>query len=357
MLRVTICTFILAILFLNLSCWDYQNHPLEPPKHPHFQLTGQACDTNTHEPLSNIQISVQAVSLTYESKILNASAVTDNEGYFCFPALTPGNYVLSANRLGHQVTEKLVTIENDDEVVQIALPKPLMTVNEIYSILPQRHHFLGFCWKFSDTFAAVDLYRVGTFEELRIWEGNLHHSFNVKGPVDSSYANPPFYALTYLDQYWTCYYHKIYSIGTATGKVETTTTLPYTVTDLTTDGNHLWAATRENKIIKFGKFPAIILGIYDTPCQHLAGIAWDGKNLWVSDFQEHLIHQLDHNFQILRTFRLFYRNEWYKSFLIKSIKYLAFDSHGNLWIGDQYYLFKFNVQQTDPFSVSEDMVE
>jgi len=224
------------------------------------------------------------------------------------------------------------------KIINLAIPKPL-TTGKNYTRSPDVTvpEFHGFCWKFANVFSGVSRWNSRT----RIFEENFTDGFSVIGAKSFPDENPRFYGLTFLHGYWTCDSTKIISVSPSTGQIEGTSELAYELADLTTDGNNLWAATRGNKILQFGKHPSMLYQEHTILCSELGGIAWDGSRIWTSDIEENLVYRLNNKMEIIATYRLVFIDEFKRSQIIKSISYLTFDFNGYLWAGDGKMLYKF----------------
>jgi len=341
---------LLVLLLLTIfDCWKKQDHEIAAPKIPVYTITGKALDMDSADPLVNVIVSITAVDLMYDTDFVSAVDTTDNMGHFSFEGISPGTYFLIAYRQSFPVVEENIVVEHADKNLDLALPKYLLA-RRCFSP-PYYPHFTGIFWKSADVLAGVTIWqehgddpRVST-----IIQGNFTDGFHRLGANRYTLSNPLFYALAYSGRYWTTDgnspYTTVYSIDNAKGNVEGATRTKFTIRDLTSDKQNIWASTDLRKIVKFGNHPSIVEEMVDVPAEQPYGIAWSGTNMWLYDFGSGLLLDLKENYAIRNSYRVFGWDEINKRlFPIYSIKYLAFDYAGNLWGCDDACVYEFLVK-------------
>lgn len=332
-------------LIIFLSCLKHQEHEVLAPEIPHYRLTGQITDVDTHLPLSGIEVTIQALLLLHKSDFSSSSTITDNLGRYEISYVIPGNYFIEANRDGYFVFKDRLSMYYSDKRIDLTIPKPYVT--SLSFNYPDVLNFKGFCWKYANVFAGVSENWDTHEQEVRIYEGYPGKNFKLLGDKKLRIANPPLYSLVFFQNYWSCFFDsleskaKIVSLDSK-GGVMGKTTIAFDLSDLTTDGTHLWASTRNGRILKFGQHPSVLQEIYETPGTELGGIGWDGQNLWVADIKNTLIYKLDENIKVKQTFKPLFQNELTKQVdVVRSISFFSYDSRGNLWVGQGGKLIVF----------------
>ncbi|MBN1351554.1 carboxypeptidase regulatory-like domain-containing protein [candidate division KSB1 bacterium] len=331
----------MASLLVTFTCWKRQQHDILAPETPRYQLSGTVCDIDSDEALASTELELEALRLLYDSAFSDTVVVTDSLGRFSFLSLVPGEYRIRIKRSNYVVFDKTVLLFNSDRTMKLVLPKPLITKRDYHRSDANVPQFEGFCWRFANLFAGVSWFGE---TRRRVFLGNFASGFSAIGQNSFPYENPKFYGLTYLNVYWTCDSTRMHSLSPSTGKIEGTTPVAYELSDLTTDGTHLWASTRSNIILQFGQHPSLFRGKFLVPAEKLGGIAWDGRHLWISDFLDNLIFHLDDGMKIITTYKPIYVDEFNREQPVKNIAYLAFDFNGNLWAGDGKLIYEFGYE-------------
>lgn len=341
--------FVLASALLLMHCWQKQKHEITAPVVPTYTLTGQAKDLDTEEPLKDIIVSLETVNLIYDTEMISAKDTTDDQGQFGFEGISPGSYLLTGYRSSFPVVSEQMVMEHGDKVFNLALPKYLFA-SRSYSP-PEFPHFKGICWKTANVLAGVTTIRrfSDDMPVNTIVQGTFRDGFKQFGSSRYTLSNPKFYALAYSGRYLTTDGNSprttIYSIDNAKGNIEGKTVTAFTIHDLTSDGQNIWASTDLRKIVKFGNHPSVIIEKVDVPAEQPYGIAWSGTNMWIFDFGSGLLLDLDEHYQVRTSYRAFGWDETNKAiYPISSLKYLAFDFAGNLWGNDDERVYEFRVK-------------
>jgi len=332
---------LIMLSLYSMKCQEAQILDAKGPQIPVYSLSGIIRDIDSDERLPELILKLEPVNLLYQSTYTVAFDTTNNQGYFYFPMLVPGNYLLKIDRNHHTVCEYKVYLTRSHKTVKIAVAKPLVTFDEKYAYFPEQPHFSGFYWKYSGTLIGITDWEENFKTNARIYEGNFVKGFKPVGKEPIILHNNSITGLAYLDNYWTCRAKKIYSISPKTGQIETSTSIPHTILDLTVAETYIWASTQERKILKFNRFPSQLVQVYRPGIVEMGGIAWDGKNIWISDLANFHLIQFDHHLNKKRTYKLFYVDPWYQSHLIEALNYISFDYEGHLWIGNENALFEF----------------
>jgi len=332
--------YLFGICLLFVSCWERQRHDITAPEIPHYQLTGQVLDRDSHRILSKIEVRIQVRGALFQTDFSTATDTTDSLGKFSFPSLVPGLYNVLGMRERHPVGLEQILIMDADREIKLLLPKPIDAVRVIHLSKTEPNAFRGFCWKYSGTLAGVGYWGAGKFSENRVFEGHFETVFEVLGRKNVTPINPDFYGLTYLDRYWTCDSTNLLSISSITGKAESTIPVPFELIDLTNDGKNIWGSMIHNRLLKFDLYA---MEVFHLPTTALEGIAWDGQYLWVADAELQLLFQLDADLQIRQTLSPFFIDLFFTPIPLESFRYLSFDADGHLWLGNEALLYEFAV--------------
>jgi hypothetical protein len=294
-------------------------------------------------------VSITAVNLVYNSDFVSATDTTDNAGNYSFDGISPGTYSLVAYRQSFPVVEEKLVVEHADKNFDLALPKYLLA-RKSYSP-PEYPHFTGIFWKDANILAGVSVWQEHSDDPRvhTIIQGNFADGFHRLGSNRYTLSNPAFYALAYSGRYWTTDgsspYTTIYSIDNARGNVEGATRTKFTIRDLTSDRHNIWASTDLRKIVKFGNHPSIVEEMIEVPAEQPYGIAWSGTNMWLYDVGPGLLLDLNEDYTIRNSYRLFGWDEIRQCiFKIDEVNYLAFDASGKLWANDDACVYEFVVK-------------
>lgn len=337
-------TFLVILALFTLNCWKKQHHEISAPETPVYTLSGFFVDKDTGDTMKDVIVKLVAVQLLYDYDFTEASDTSKADGSFLFEKITPGMYSIQAFRDMFPVIDQNLVMQHEDKYVEIALPKYILARQTFAP--PDYPWFSGICWKTPSEMAGSG-YAGDKYSARRaILVGNYENGFREVGQARYTKNNPrfSFYALAYLGTFWTTDGNSaILSINSSKGNVSGTVTTSFTIRDLTSDQNNLWATTSLGKIVKFGNHPSIVEHVYDISAQQPYGIAWSGSNMWIYDLEQNLLQKLDANFHVIKSFRPFaWDDENKRYFMLDGIKYLAFDFSGHLWANDAESVYKFD---------------
>lgn len=80
----------------------------QAPSEKRSSISGQVTDSTTHEPIASVKVQLEDSA---------SAALTDSDGRYMIPDVPPGNYVLSARRVGYRKTTRVVSISDSESVV------------------------------------------------------------------------------------------------------------------------------------------------------------------------------------------------------------------------------------------------
>jgi hypothetical protein len=155
-------------------------------------------------------------------------------------------------------------------------------------------------------------------------------------------------ALTFLGRFWCSgtgtMSNVLYSIDPARGIIEGQTTTIFNIRDLSSNGFNLFATNELGKIVKFGNHPSIVETILDIPIIQPYGLACEGDNFLVSDYQTNFIYRLDASQKIKAVYRPFTFWEGQGIIPVNNLLYLTFDPLGYIYANDGNYVYKYKVE-------------
>ena len=338
----------MGVIILFTSCWNKQKHEVLEPEIPRFDITGFVMDVDSGEPLQNAVLALEVITLFHETEFEIVSDTTDSIGSYSFKAIVPGRYNISVVRDTHYVVVADEIVQQyEHRTLDFKLPKVLRAAG-FYSI-PTYPAFQGIHWKYPSTCAGVIVWRPddnfdSRFSAMRVEEGNFRTGFNVVGTKKYNPENPDFHGLTFLSNYWTISVDEpgyVYEVNPGDSRVMGKIKTSWEMSDLTTDGSHLWAATSSGKILKFGKHPTLFLQEFQRTDEHLSGIAWDGENIWTYAPDENLLMKRDAAMNTIETYRPVVIDNTFKQVDNAELNYLCFDHYGCLWAATSQGSYKF----------------
>ncbi|MBN1349772.1 carboxypeptidase regulatory-like domain-containing protein [candidate division KSB1 bacterium] len=326
--------FILVVSLIFGGCWKKQTHEVEEPETPRYDIKGLITDMDSADPVKNIVVDLEVITLFHETEFVPLSDTTDTSGVYLFKDIVPGRYTLSIQRGGYVVEEKEIVQQYEPRTLDFEVAKPL--VSQTFYPVPSYFAFLGIHWKYVDKLAGATYWRPHTDNRflLRIAEGSFKQGFEVMGQTRYWPENPDFHGLTFIRNYWAASVQSpnyMYEITPGDSKVISQTAISWELSDLTTDGSHIWAAARNGKIIQFGQHPSVVAKVYELTDEHFGGIAWDGKNIWTSNPNKNLIMKRGADMSILETYRPIVTDDFRQPIEGAEMDYLCFDHNGYLW--------------------------
>jgi hypothetical protein len=333
-----------------MSCWNKQHHDVTAPETPVYALTGFVTDRDNRQPMKSVIVQLTAQTLLYDYDFTEATDTTDANGNYAFQKITPGTYQITAYRQSYPVVQETLVMEHKEKQFEMALPKYLVARRRFAP--PGFPSFTGIYWLSPEILAGTAAWKRHSDDPLlnSILKGNFDDGFDRLGSDTQVRENPAFFALTYLERYWTTNGQSpnttVYSIDPSKGTVEGGTLTAYALRDLTSDKTNLWASADPGKIIKFGVHPSIVEKVYDVEAQQPYGIAWSGTNMWIYDYTENLILMLDEALQVTTSYRPFgWDEENIRFYQLSDLRYLAFDPSGALWASDSISVYEFKLSE------------
>ncbi|MBN1349775.1 carboxypeptidase regulatory-like domain-containing protein [candidate division KSB1 bacterium] len=238
---------LLILNFTTFFCWKKQSHDILPPEIPHYDLTGIMTDIDSEAPLPGIQVILEKVTLFHSVDFDTASGVTDSSGAYVLKNITPGRYIFIAKRDGLIVYKQAIVQAYEPKIIDLELPKPLLCKR--YYNAGIYKPWLGIHWKYLQKCVAAINWcenpNVDTSHSVaRLEEGNFQQGFTVLGARRYNPENPRFHALTFLRNYWAASTKppfKLYEINPGTSRLISAKSVAWQISDLTTDGETLWA--------------------------------------------------------------------------------------------------------------------
>jgi hypothetical protein len=330
--------FVLCI-FLISGCWKKQSHEITAPKTPAYALDGLILDISTDEPLADIVVDIHAVTLVYDVKFEGARDTTLSDGTFHFDKITPGQYTVAYLRNSLIVVNQDVVMEHKDKQCQVSLPVPLIARN--YYGPPDWPALNGVCTREAGVVAGIGQWNM-------IWTSNLVDDFEMVGKINYANKNPEMSALTFSGRFWCTgsgdMSNMIYSIDPARGDIDGQTATPYVLRDISSTRSNLYATTNLGKLIQFGNHPSIVVAELNIPVIQPYGLACDGADFWISDFQTNFIYRIDSALKIEQVVRPF--NYWEGKGVepVDGILYLTYDPSGFLYASDGNYIYKYKIE-------------
>jgi len=349
-LKRSIVLLLLILLFVN--CWKEQEHEISAPEIPNYTLSGYTYDIDSHDIITNSEVTLVAVDLVYDdAEFVSASDTTDSTGYYNFSNITPGTYSLNVKTGRFRVLSEEIVVDHEDKIKDLKLPKVLIA-DKVYKPAgsngnreyPRLH---GIHWKDYGTLCGVWLWKDygDDAPRWRVVAGFFGSEFSIIGERSFRDENPEFWGITYSTNYWVCggsgFNNKIYIIYPGDGRVSGSIDVPYKMLDLTSDGTNIWGVSANGKAIKFGVHASVVENVYDVENEHPSGIAWDGSNIWTNDASVGYIYQHTNDFGVQTTYIPYLDSGFGNYNVINGIKYLTFDHGGNLWASDEYTVYKF----------------
>ena len=338
-----------CLLVLVVGCWDKQSHEVLAPEIPHYDLTGHVSDIDSHDVLQHVIVTIEPVKIFHPVEFMAISDTTDSTGAFFFPdIIIPGNYMVVSRRNDVICDKYEFTQAYVPEILDLRVPKPLLCEASYW--FPNYPAYYGICWKNVYKCASVIDWIVNpgapTVEAYpRIGEGTPGDGFNVMGAKRLDPENPGFHGLTILRNYWAASLEKpfdLYEINPGNSKIIRKVKCGIALTDLTTDGSHIWASAGNGMIYKFGGEPPELVQIFGPVGRRLRGIAWRDSSVWTSDADDNLLTKRDENMQVVATYRTVVLDYWYQYIDDIVLSYICFDESDRLWgvCGESIYQFE-----------------
>lgn len=329
-------------IILLTSCWQKQKHSITAPKVPVYKLYGIITDIDSKQELPNLEVTIQPKpgDLLFDWTPPNPMVHSDAKGYYEL-AVCPGNYTIFLKRNNCIVFQKKITLNFADRKLDIQVPKVLIT-----SVARQFKGIGGICVKDAQTLSLAGKWETDNNLRNRIFEGGFNTQFETLGKKPFSPENPDFHGLAYaggkyLSFTGTIAKPKIVQINAKTGRIEREETVPHRLSDITFDGENLWATATNSKIYQFNGLSATVLNEYESPGNYPTGVAWDGYNICSFDSSFHYLFIHDKNLKIRQTFGLFCYTNKNEIVPLEAISFLAADGEGHIYAAEKGWIYSF----------------
>lgn len=341
---------LLILVLVNVSCLKRQNHDISAPEIPYFDITGTIQDADTEENLAGVIVKINVVQLFHEVEFESATDTTDSLGNYLFKAITPGRFKCQVYRDGFMVNEEDLLLQYEPKTFDVSSPKPLAT-STFYSRTDYGAS-KGIHWRFIDQMSRSVIWKKDQHSDTkesyqRIDEGNFTSGFSIKGKKQFVSENPFFHSLAFLEYFWAisdANPSKLIAINSGDGQAITEYSISYSVEDLTSNDQYIFASSGNGHILKFDGHPGKLLQDFQLNDEKFSGIAWGRKALWVAESSKNLLTERDESMNRVSTYRLFYIDTRQNRIVLDDLEYLSFDFYGNLWLANSagYYFFEFD---------------
>jgi hypothetical protein len=341
---------ILLLVCLFISCLERQDHEVTAPETPKYDISGLVQDYDSNTGLNAAIVKLDVIQVFHASEITTATDTTDSTGKYLFPKMVPGRYTISAFRESYLVLEEELVLQYEPKTYDLRLPKPL--VSTVLNTITEYGKSEGIYWKYVDNLARVVFWKSdpnadtpGNFQ--RIDEGNFTKGFSALGQKKFAKENALFHGLTFLVYYWTIANSgapTVFSVNPGNSQISGSYSVPYELTDLTTDGKYLFGATASGHILKFDGNPQILVNDYFLADEKFGGLAWFNQALWTGEVNQNLVIKRKEDLSRDITYRPIYIDPRKKQHIVTPLTFLTFDYYGNLWIANNSGYYKFEIK-------------
>ena len=311
-----VCFFALCCL----SCWDKQRRDLLQPTVPNYILSGYTVDRdNPTTVLPHTPITLIMEKMLYDVTFPTVSMESDSNGYFQFDEVYPGNYYIRADREGFSVISDMVTIGHEDRVININLPKPLLSCqfyravgggNPVFTVINSGLWIMSKEQRRKPPQIYIDVaYYCDITPSSYIKDNYINTPYNQPGSLH--YVNGLLY---------------FYSSGLITSLrtseqtiwdlvINETFAVDDKLTDMTSDGSGFWT-TYGSSIQYRGNNIKSVEKSWTVDAGRLGPITIHGDNYLIYDTSEELLLVLNQDKQVSQSFRLinFDNGSWLDAF-------------------------------------------
>jgi len=292
-----------------ISCWERQEHEINVPETPVYDVTGRVICSITHVPLSNVDVTISGyVKFNDEdsARTFILQDVTDEDGWYHFSDVPGGyQYALWLMIDGYdEMVKKIVTYYQDKIVDDIVLGKLLQFINYVdYEdlVITGIAYHNGYIW-IADTLE-------GRIMQL---DGNLaiKRTVNMTLNTPSGLASDGewFWTSDSIDEIMLQFQvddvdhplfnagHIIYGPNYPAPPNYYDPEMSIDILDLACNSNEFWGCSNQtsNKYFKFDPTDSTSLIYFDSPLSGVKGIYADSATIYLA-----CEYSMDHNLYLI----------------------------------------------------------